>query len=240
MAAQLHATASARERADGVLDDAKLATLVQTFRELGYATVGNVIPAEALDALQGRMDYDAAHQAAARKWEERGGRSGAGGHLQMGVPRMAPYVSGAIVANPIIEQLAVALLGQPREIFLAFFNGVPANSNSALASRELGLGTTAVGIKLLTLQATPTSLAVANSFCILTVDGTYVVLRRQRQQPSRGHNRRPVLSSISAPRRSVFRMAQRNFGLGRTWTHSSQTMPSRSGLRAPNHSSEKQ
>lgn len=28
-----------------------------------------------------------------------------------------------VVANPILEQLAVALLGEPDELFLAFFNG---------------------------------------------------------------------------------------------------------------------
>ena len=120
---ETHATVSEREWADGVLDDAKLAELIRTFRECGFATIGNVVPAHALDALQRRMDYDAAHQAAALKWQERGPSSGAGGHLQMGVPRMAPFVAKEIVANPIIEQLAVALLGEPEETFLAFFNG---------------------------------------------------------------------------------------------------------------------
>eukprot|EP01050_Picozoa_sp_SAG11_P015566 SAG11_NODE_2032_length_3899_cov_5.407895_2_plen_189_part_00 len=118
-----HETVSEHEWADGVIEDAKLAALVQTFRVHGYATVGNVIPAHVLKSLQRRMDYDAAHQAAALKWEERGPRSGAGGHLQMGVPRMAPFVAKEIVANPIIEQLAYELLDQPREVFLAFFNG---------------------------------------------------------------------------------------------------------------------
>jgi len=88
-----------------------------------YCTIGNVVPAHALDALQARMDYDAAHQSVELKWEERGARSGAGGHLQMGVPRMAPFVQKELVSNPIIEQLAVVLLGEPREVFLAFFNG---------------------------------------------------------------------------------------------------------------------
>lgn len=118
-----HATVSEREWANGVLDDAKVALLVQTFRTQGFATIGNVIPGRTLDALQARMDYDAAHQAVALKWEERGARSGAGGHLQMGIPRMPPFVQKEIVANPIIEQLAVAMLGKPNEVFLAFFNG---------------------------------------------------------------------------------------------------------------------
>ncbi len=154
-----HATVSAREWEDGVLENGKVASLAETFREQGYVaatpkysledslflrlvvalfsllqieilmrgsrycTIGNVIPTRALDVLQARMDYDAAHQSVELKWEERGVRSGAGGHLQMGVPRMAPFVPQEIVANPIIEQLAVALLGEPREVFLAFFNG---------------------------------------------------------------------------------------------------------------------
>ena len=96
---ETHATVSEREWADGVLDDAKLAELIRTFRECGFATIGNVVPAHALDALQRRMDYDAAHQAAALKWQERGPSSGAGGHLQMGVPRMAPFVAKEIVAS---------------------------------------------------------------------------------------------------------------------------------------------
>jgi hypothetical protein len=41
---------------------------------------------------------------------ERGG-FGAGGHLQLGPPRRAPWVRPEFVANPIIEQVAAAILG---------------------------------------------------------------------------------------------------------------------------------
>ncbi len=36
MASHLHATVSAREWEDGVLEDDKVASLAETFRELGY------------------------------------------------------------------------------------------------------------------------------------------------------------------------------------------------------------
>ena len=85
-----HATVGEQEWVDGVLDPETLAALVRQFRAEGFATLGNAVPHAALDALRQRLDHDAAHQAAEQKFVERGERSGAGGHLQMGLPRMAP------------------------------------------------------------------------------------------------------------------------------------------------------
>ena len=120
----LHASASPSEWAAGLLSDAKVEALTQHFKAAGFCCVGDVIPASALDAARERLDFDAAHQALGMKHKERGPASGAGGHLQLGVPRCGPFVTAAIASNPIIEQLAVALLGCPEGgVFMSFFNG---------------------------------------------------------------------------------------------------------------------
>ena len=147
--ARLHAVATDAEWASGRLESSKVADVVNLFRAGGFATVGNVIPHAVLDSLRPRMDYDAAQQAVVAKYEERGPASGAGGHLQMGVPRMTPWVAKEIVTNPILEQLAAALLlgagtaaaaASPGsgdgggEVFLAFFNG---NTNIPGSGKQL-------------------------------------------------------------------------------------------------------
>ena len=72
--------------------------------------VENVIPDAILDHLAARLDFDAAHQvASAAKYGERGVFGH--GHLQMGLPRCAPWVAPEVVVNPILEQCAAAVLG---------------------------------------------------------------------------------------------------------------------------------
>ena len=122
-------TVTAAERAAGRLGAAKLERLAAAFRAEGMLVLHDALPHEALDALRARLDHDAAYQALEPEpllstWEDRGG------HLQMGVPRCAPYVRREIVANPILEQLAQRLLGGP--CHLAFFNG-----NTNLPGSEL-------------------------------------------------------------------------------------------------------
>ena len=56
-------------------------------------------------------------------WQQRGAFGN--GHLQLGPPRTAPWVSAAFVANPLIEQVAADILGQGA--FMSFYNG---NCNS--------------------------------------------------------------------------------------------------------------
>lgn len=85
----------------GALAPAKLHDLTQQFLRDGFVVVCGVFPHEALDALVPRSDYQAARFVA----------SGKGPHLDNGLPRMAPWVLPDIVANPIIEQLATAILG---------------------------------------------------------------------------------------------------------------------------------
>ena len=112
---------SAAEWASGGLEPAKLARLARSFARDGAVVLENCLPHAVLDALSRRMDTDAAHQLAESKWEERGAR-GAGGHLQQGPPRRAPYVHREIVANMFLEQAATAALGGG-DCFFSFYNG---------------------------------------------------------------------------------------------------------------------
>ena len=91
------------------------------------AVLDGLIPLDSLALLAPRMDSDAAAIASTREfsWQfgERGGFGG--GHLQLGPPRCAPWVREEHVANPIIEQIAAAILGPAP--FLSWFSG---NCNS--------------------------------------------------------------------------------------------------------------
>ena len=117
--AQAPVVVSSEEWAAGLLGEGKVTAVVKAVAERGLCVVENIIPDEVLDHLAARLDYDAAHQVASKhKFEERGVFGH--GHLQLGLPRCAPWVKPEIVANPILEQLAVAILGP---CFLGFYNG---------------------------------------------------------------------------------------------------------------------
>ena len=119
MAQQPIITVTPDEWACGALGPAKLAAALEQLHRTGFTTIENCIPHERLDELVGRLDYDAAHQVASEeKWTERGPFGG--GHLQLGLPRCAPFVAPELVANPILEQLAAAYLGR---CYLGFYNG---------------------------------------------------------------------------------------------------------------------
>ena len=72
--------------------------------------VENVVPERIVDQLQPRMLSDAAALAERRAWEMRDGSGN--GHLQMGAPKNAPWVHPEVVSNPLIEQIATAVLGR--------------------------------------------------------------------------------------------------------------------------------
>jgi ectoine hydroxylase-related dioxygenase (phytanoyl-CoA dioxygenase family) len=114
--------ASSAEVSAGALAQAKLARLLHFFERHGYAVLGNAVPAQALAVLAPRMDADAARLAAGGG-QDRGAFGN--GHLQLGPPRSAPWVRAEFVANPLIEQVAAAILGPSP--FLSFYNG---NCNS--------------------------------------------------------------------------------------------------------------
>ena len=72
--------------------------------------VENVVPGRIVDQLQPRMLSDAAALAERRAWEMRDGSGN--GHLQMGAPKNAPWVHPEVVSNPLIEQIATAVVGR--------------------------------------------------------------------------------------------------------------------------------
>eukprot|EP01045_Picozoa_sp_COSAG04_P031764 COSAG04_NODE_5992_length_1438_cov_1.634802_2_plen_129_part_01 len=72
--------------------------------------VENVVPERIVDQLQPRMLSDAAALAERRAWETRDGSGN--GHLQMGAPKNAPWVHPEVVSNPLIEQIATAVVGR--------------------------------------------------------------------------------------------------------------------------------
>ena len=107
------------------LDAAKVERIAAAFVDVGLVSIANVLPLEVCDSLREQMDHDSAHMAAQRMWVR------APGHLQQGLPRIGPCVPREGVANPIIEQLAFAILGP---CHLSFFNG---NSNLPGSSPQI-------------------------------------------------------------------------------------------------------
>ena len=106
---------SREERVRGFLAGEKLARLVEGFIRDGVAVLEGAIPHKDLDALAIRMDYDSAHRHAVQQNYTR-----SHGHLQQGTPRTAPWVLPSLVSNPLIEQIAIAVLG---DAYLTFYNG---------------------------------------------------------------------------------------------------------------------
>ena len=115
-------SASSQEVANGALAPDKLRRLVHRFQTDGYVVLGNAVALDALGQLAPRMDSDAT-QIVAAGGQNRGDFGH--GHIQLGPPRVAPFVSAQFVANPLIEQVVAAILGEGA--FLSFFNG---NCNS--------------------------------------------------------------------------------------------------------------
>jgi hypothetical protein len=110
---------TADERHVGALHSDKLQALCQSFAERGLFVLQDVIPAAALERLGQRMLSDSAAIVAHGGWGARG--EFGQGHLQLGPPRMAPWVHPDIVANPIIEQCVCAILRH--DAHLGFLNG---------------------------------------------------------------------------------------------------------------------
>ena len=115
-------SASPREVESGALSPEKLRRFVRRFQKDGYAVLLNAVALDALEKLAPRMDSDA-NQILAVGGQSRG--EFGHGHLQLGPPRVAPFVSAQFVANPLIEQVVAAILGEGA--FLSFYNG---NCNS--------------------------------------------------------------------------------------------------------------
>ena len=104
------AVASQEEQAAGALGQHKLADLVAAFDECGLAVIENVVPLRVIEQLRPRMLADAAALSERKGWEARG--TTGNGHLQMGSPKIAPWVHAETVANRLVEQIAVAVVGR--------------------------------------------------------------------------------------------------------------------------------
>ena len=89
------------ERERGYLDEGKVEGLLKAISVDGYALLLDALPAEALDHIARRLDFDAAHQIATARDELRGVFGH--GHLQLGLPRTGDWVLPSLVRNPYVE-----------------------------------------------------------------------------------------------------------------------------------------
>ena len=120
---------TAAETAAGALDPPKLERLRRAFEADGVVVLCDVIPHPVLDHIATQLDFAAAHYVATDKGHERGAQGGfprdgsrPGLQICSGIARQAPWVCPELVANPIIEQVAQAVLGLDSEIFIRYFN----------------------------------------------------------------------------------------------------------------------
>ena len=116
-----------------LLEGPVLARLNATFQRDGIAVLANVVPAHVLDVIARRLDFDAAHQVqqaglVSKAPRDAGDFSFAGIHLENGLPRTREHIFPEVLANPIIEQVVVTLLGGPA--FIRYYNGNTACPNS--------------------------------------------------------------------------------------------------------------
>ena len=100
-----HVTAA--ERSAGRLEEDKLQRLQAEFDEVGWCRLGSLVDPTLLTRLEGALDRAAAGQLLA-KGPEAWATTRSMGPL---LPRMAPWVDAEVVANPIVEQIVVRLLG---------------------------------------------------------------------------------------------------------------------------------
>ena len=102
------------------LSDAQLAEAMDALRVAGYVTLDGVVAPEHLDALQKTMADDLERlttEPALANVPSNYVR----GHLQQAPPPCHPHVYSDIVANPAVEQLIAAVLGE--RAFLSLYSG---------------------------------------------------------------------------------------------------------------------
>ena len=113
-------TATAQELAEQRLTENTLAEISQSIAEQGYAVVGGLISEETCQLLLSSVLEDAGVVRASTEQTAHEKHTGAG-HLQLGLRRYAPYVRADLIANPLIEQIVVSVLGTGA--WLGFYNG---------------------------------------------------------------------------------------------------------------------
>eukprot|EP01051_Picozoa_sp_SAG22_P024593 SAG22_NODE_6888_length_798_cov_1.925608_1_plen_134_part_00 len=130
--------ATVAELAAGALAGPKLARIVETYRRDGICVVCDLLPHAMLDELAGRYDFDAAHRYVDgdpfknfQKGPALNPDYDGNLHLQLNLPRSHPFVRPEIMSNPIIEQIAVAVLSGP--VYIRYINGNTACPGSGCA-----------------------------------------------------------------------------------------------------------
>lgn len=150
----IHVDPSPEERARGVLSQANRERLLDAMRRDGLLVLDQIVDHAPLDALKTRMDRDSVDLLAF--CDGVGGNPRDRGHLQQGPPPVAPYVFASYVANPLICDALVAILGDGA--YCEFYNGNTNCPNSTYQQLHLDAmhGPSATGV------ARPTSAVVVN------------------------------------------------------------------------------
>ncbi len=111
---------SDQERASGILPTEILQAIAHAVRTTGYAVVGNVVSEQTIALLTGSVLEDVERVRATGKPTRHEENTGEG-HLQLGLRRYGPYVRADLVANPVIEAVVAAILGEGA--WLGFYSG---------------------------------------------------------------------------------------------------------------------
>lgn len=111
---------SEREKQSGIISPDVLEAITNDIRRRGYAVVKNVVSSETCAFLNQSVLEDVAQIRSTGQVTQHE-ISTAHGHLQLGIRRYAPYVRSDLVANPLIECVVAAVLGQGA--WLGFYSG---------------------------------------------------------------------------------------------------------------------
>ena len=111
---------SPSEQADGAFSAESLERLCEDIRMTGYAVVGGLVAPETCALINESVLEDVATVLATGQPTAHE-KATASGHLQLGARRYAPYVQPDLIANPLIESVVAAVLGQGA--WLGFYNG---------------------------------------------------------------------------------------------------------------------
>jgi ectoine hydroxylase-related dioxygenase (phytanoyl-CoA dioxygenase family) len=116
----VHYTATPEDHAAGTLPEGVLDDLRAAISTAGYAVVSNLVSEETRELLLPSILEDAEAVRAGGELTPHEQHTGVG-HLQLGLRRYAPYVCADLAANPLIESVVEAVLGQGA--WLGFYNG---------------------------------------------------------------------------------------------------------------------
>lgn len=113
-------TLTEAEKSQGEIAVDKLAQVVADIEAEGFAVVENLVSTESRQILLDVIREDALAIKAAGELTPHEKHTGEG-HLQLGLPRSAPYVRADLLANAIVDQIVAAILGE--KAWLGFYNG---------------------------------------------------------------------------------------------------------------------